>query len=123
MDYTLQLVLCFLAVALVAFLVPLILQLKASARSVQLLADSAREDLRQMAHDVHQARLQVERVAVMVEKGLDFPATASAIGSRLIRTLAGSSSLWLTGLVTAIKLGLDFLRRPTEAAPSHGDQK
>jgi hypothetical protein len=117
MDRTLQFVLVLVVVVLAGFLVPLLMQLNRTAKAMQALAESAKEDLSKMSGDVHEVRLHIERLAALTERSLELPATASAMASSVIRSLAGSSSLWTTALVTALKFGLDFFRRPREAAP------
>ena len=119
MGPVLQIVLVVLAVLLTAFLAPLLLQLYRTARAVQNLAESARLDLRQIAEDVHQGRLQLEKVSGLVEKSLEFPATASSMAAAAARTmgtlLGGKAPVWVQALVTVLKLVLDYFGRPQRA--------
>lgn len=121
MDHMLQFVLVLVLVVLGAFLVPLLLQLYRTAKAVQALAESAREDLREISHEIHEARLQMERVAALAEKSLEFPVAASSLAANLTRSLGSfldpDANPWVTALMTGLKIGLDFLRRPsTDAA-------
>ena len=122
MERVLQIVAVAVLVILAGFLVPLLLQLYRTARAVEALAKSAQEDLKQMAQDIHLAGLQMEKVADLAQKSLEFPATASAMGARLLDALSGplgrSWSPWLEALVTAVKIGLDYFLRPRKAAPA-----
>ena len=119
MDHMLHFVLVLVAVALAGFLVPLLIQLHRTAKAVEALAISARVDLQKIAQDVHQASLQIEKVASLAEQSLAFPATASSIAAGLARSmgtlLEGKASLWVEALVTALKLGMEYFRRPREA--------
>ncbi len=121
MTLVLQITLALVLVAVGAALVPLLIQMRRTARAAEALAESARQDLRQISQDVHEARLQVDRIATLVEKGLEFPATAGSMATSLLRTVTASldrgPSLWMDVIVTALKFGLDFIRRPRAAAP------
>jgi hypothetical protein len=117
-----QILLAVLAVALVAFLVPLILQLTRTARSVQVLAESAREDLNRIAGDVHEVRQGLDQVVSLVERSLELPAVAGALAATVVRSFTSlldrRPAPWVDALVTAVKFGIDFLKRPREAAPA-----
>jgi len=121
-DHMLEIVLAVVALVLGACLVPLLLQMRRTAKAVQELAESARLDLNRIAQDVHQTCGQVDKVTALVEKSLEFPASASGLAAVLLRSLSAlfgpTSAPWLEGLVTAVKMGLDFLRRPRRAAPA-----
>jgi predicted PurR-regulated permease PerM len=119
MDRGVQILIALLAIVLVASLVPLLLQLYRTAKALEALAASAQEDLRQIAQDVHQTRLQLERVGGLAEQGLQFPAAASSLAGALTRSLTGPSVLpWIEAVVTGLKIALDFfLRHRKDAAP------
>jgi len=116
MDKVLQFVLVVVLLVLTGFLVPLLLQLLRTAKAVEALAESAREDLRQIAHDVHQTRESLDRVTGLVERSLEFPATAGGLAVALVRSLTGlldrGPSPWLEALLTAVKIGISFFKRP-----------
>jgi hypothetical protein len=121
MEHSLQIVLALVVIVLGACLVPLLLQLYRTAKALETLAESARTDLGQIAQDVHHTRLALDRVTGIVERSLEFPASASAIGVGLMRSVAaflerGPSPL-MEALVTAVKIGIHFFRRAPAAAP------
>ncbi len=116
MDHMLQIVLAVVVLAVGAFLVPLIIQLNRTAKAIETLAESAREDLNHIAQDIHQVHLQLEKVAVLAEASLTFPATLSAIARSAVAMLGKGQSPWMDALVTAVKIGIDFFRRPRKAA-------
>jgi len=119
-DKMLQVVLVLVVLILAGCLVPLLLQLYRTAKAVEALAQSAREDLRQIAQDVHETRLHLDKVTAMAEKSLEFPATAGGLATALFRSLTAildrGPSPWIEALVTAVKIGITFLRRPHAAA-------
>ncbi len=120
MDHLLQIVLGSVAVLLGACLVPLLVQMYRTAKAMQELAESAREDLKRISGDIHQARLHLDKLAALTEQSLALPATASAVAARLLRTLTaalGRGSL-AEALVTAVKFVIDFFRRSRGAAPT-----
>ena len=127
MDRILQIILALVVVVLGACLVPLLLQLYRTAKALQILAESAQQDLRRISSEIHEARLQMERVAALAERSLEFPATLSSLAAAFARPLGtfleGNTAPWLTGLVTLLKIGLDLLRRPREAAASKEMEK
>lgn len=120
MDRVLQFVLVVVLLVLTGFIVPLLLQLMRTAKAVEVLAESAREDLRQIALDVHQTRESLDRVTSLVERSLEFPATAGGLAVALVRSLTGlldrGPSPWLEALLTAVKIGISFFRRPSADA-------
>jgi len=99
--------------------VPLLLQLRRTATAVQALAESAKEDLAQISRDVHQARLEMEKVAGLVERSLAFPSVASTLAASLVRSagtlLDGRASVWMEALVTVLKMGMQYFKRPSAA--------
>jgi hypothetical protein len=127
MGHMLEYVLVLVLVVLGAFLVPLLVQLYRTAKAVQALAESAKDDLRSISLEIHEARLQMDRVAGLAERSLEFPAAASALAATLTRSatsfLDEKAFPWVSLLVTALKFGLDFLRRPHEEAASKEMEK
>ncbi|HLO66107.1 MAG TPA: hypothetical protein VK188_03750 [Holophaga sp.] len=120
MDHTLQIVLTIVLTAVAAFLISLILQLQRTAQAVQLLAESLREDTRQITRDIHEVRLQVDRTAALVERTLAGPATAGKMASTALQGALGlfgrGPGALVDGLVTALRIGLDFVRWRRRAA-------
>ncbi|BDU74886.1 hypothetical protein [Mesoterricola silvestris] len=120
MDRMLQFVLALVVLVLAGCLVPLLLQLYRTAKAVEDLAQSAREDLKQIAQDIHHTRASLDRVTGLVEKSLEFPATAGGLAVALVRSLTGlldrGPSPWLEALLTAVKIGISFFTRPSADA-------
>lgn len=120
MNPTLQIILTIVLTAVAAFLISLILQLQRTAHSVQLLAESLREDARQVTTDIHEVRLQVDRTAALVERTLAGPANAGMMAGSALQGVLGllgrGSGALVEGLVTALRIGLDFVRRRRRAA-------
>ena len=118
MDHMLKLVLMVVLIVLVAFLAPLLLQLYRTAKAVQALAESAQVDLRRISQEIHEARLQMDRVAGLAEQSLALPSAMGALAASFTRSAASfldeKGTPWVSLLVTALKFGLDFLRRPRE---------
>ena len=115
MPLLLQMTLTAVLVILCAFLVPLLIQARRTARAIQILAESAREDLRSMSGDLRLCREHLDRVADQVEASLSLPA---AIGRVAAHFLDRTAAPWIEALVTGLKIAIDFFRRPSEAAPA-----
>ena len=116
----LHFILVLAVVVLAAFLIPLLIQLHRTAKAVEALAENARQDLASIAEDVHEARLQMEKVATLAEQTLAFPAAAGSLAASLTRSLGtlltGTASPWMEAAVAALRLAIDYLRRPKEAS-------
>jgi hypothetical protein len=105
----LQIVIAVVLLALCAFLVPLLTQMRRTARAVELLADSARQDLDGMAQDLHQVRARVDQVADLVAATLAVPASLGEGLSWLFRRhpeeVGPKAPAWLE----LIRSGLDLV--------------
>jgi hypothetical protein len=116
----LQIILAIVLVALAACLVPLLLQLRRTAASVQHLAESAREDIRQIATDVHHLRTRADELADLAAITLELPLglgriiTGFAQGLEVFLTKGGLP--WMTAILTVIKFVLNLFRRPKKEA-------
>lgn len=121
MSLALQIVLILFVVAVGACLVPLLIQIRRTARAVEELAQGARRDLASIAEDVHGARVQLDRVSGMVERSLEMPTTIGASVARFIQRMTGllehAQSPWFDAAVTAGRIALDYFRRPRGAEP------
>jgi hypothetical protein len=115
MAFALQIITAVVLLALGACLVPLLLQLRRTAAAVEALALSAREDLRQIAADVHQVRRRAEGLADLATEALSMPAKASGFLSNLTRglpSLLGKGRFTLAGaLLTGVRFALHWFRR------------
>lgn len=121
MAVWLQVIVGVAVVLVVAFLVPLLMQLRLTAGAVQRLAESAREDLDSITADVRQVRQRVDSVADLAAQSLEVPATISALFGglgRAVPSLLGRPSLpWLEALVTGVEFAINWFKRRREAAP------
>jgi hypothetical protein len=116
MAIWLQIILAIVLVAVCACLVPLLLQLRRTAASVQQLADSAREDLHQISADVHHLRERADTLADLAAASLAFPMGLGRIVSGAAQALEGflakAGPPWVTALLTGLKFVLNLVRRP-----------
>ncbi|MDR3672643.1 MAG: hypothetical protein P4L36_17485 [Holophaga sp.] len=122
MAIWLQVILAIVLVGVGACLVPLLLQLRRTAASVQLLAESAREDIRQISSDVHHLRERADGLADLATASLEFPIGISRIVSGTAQALEGflakAGPPWLEALLTGLKFVLNLVRRPKKTAAS-----
>ena len=126
MALWLQIILAIVLVALCACLVPLLLQLRRTAASVQLLAESARADLKQITDDVHHLRERADGLADLAVASLEWPMGLGRIVSGAVQTVEaflGQGGPWMGALLTGLKFALNLIRRPkkeaeTKEAPS-----
>jgi hypothetical protein len=120
MAIWLQVILAIVLLVLCACLVPLLLQLRRTAASVQTLADSARQDLRQISADVHHLRERADGLADLATASLEFPMGLSRIVSGTAQALEGflakAGPPWLEALLTGLKFVLNLIRRPKKPA-------
>ena len=118
----LQIIIAAVLVALCACLVPLLLQLRRTARAVEKFADSARQDLSGMAGDVHQVRQRVDQVADLAAAGLALPGSLGEWLARAVFKLPDlmerKSSGWLSLLMTGLQVALQVFLRSKAAPPA-----
>jgi hypothetical protein len=122
MAIWLQIILGIVLLAVCACLVPLLLQLRRTATSVQQLAESAREDLRQIAADVHHLRGRADVLADMAAAGMEMPMSIGRIVNSTVLTveslLTKVGPPWLEVMLTGLKFVLNLVRRPKPAEPT-----
>jgi hypothetical protein len=127
MAIWLQIILAIVLVGVGACLVPLLLQLRRTAASVQILADSAREDLRQISADVHHLRDKADGLVELAEASLAMPLGIGRIVSgaaQALEAVLGQGGPWMAALLTGIKFALNLIRRPKkEAAAKEGSHE
>ena len=122
MALWLQIILAIVLVAVGACLVPLLLQVRRTAASVQRLAESARMDLSQIAADVHHLRSRADALADLAEASLTLPLGLGRIVSgtaHAVEAFLGRGGLPMVDLLlTGLKFVLNLFRRPKpEAEP------
>ena len=124
MAIWLQIILGIVLLAVCACLVPLLLQLRRTATSVQQLAESAREDLRQIAADVHHLRGRADELADMAAAGMGLPMSIGRIVTGAVQTMESLLTRvgppWLEVMLTGLKFILNMVRRPKPADPTKG---
>jgi len=121
MTLVLQIVLALAIVVLVAFLAPLLLQLRRTARATEELARSVQRDVSRMAEDVHEIRVQADEVTGMARGVLELPYALSQTISGLVHAVpslfgrkeGGASTLEL--LMAGFQAVASFIRRPAAA--------
>ncbi len=118
MSLPLQIVLCLAVVTLTIFLVLLLIQARRTATAVERLADSATQDLRQVAEDIHEVRRQLDEVAGLARSTLELPSALTQVVTGLAQAVPAffrrgrSSSDWIDSLLTGIQTALHLVRRP-----------
>ncbi len=127
MALWLQIILAIVLVAICGCLVPLLLQLRRTAASVQLLADSARADLRQIAADVHHLRDRADGLVDLASASLAMPLGIGRIVSgaaQALEAVLGQGGPWMGALLTGLKFALNLIRRPRkETAAKEGSHE
>jgi hypothetical protein len=125
MSETLQIVLALVLVALAGFLVPLLVQLRRTAKAMEELAKSTSRDISRVAEDVNHIRVQVEEVTALAKDAMALPAglgrLAGAFTQRLPSSPGGAGSTLAELLVAGIQAALALFRRPG-AGPRHKEE-
>jgi hypothetical protein len=120
MALWLQILLAIVLALLCWFLVPLLMQLRRTAAAVERLAEGARQDLHQIAADVHHLRGRADDLADMAASSLELPIGVSRIVSGVANTVEaflGRAELpWISPLLTGAKFVMNLIRRPRKRA-------
>jgi hypothetical protein len=120
MALFLQILIALVLVVLCACLVPLLLQLRRTAASLQALAESAKVDLNAISGDLHQVRTRVDQVADLTAASMALPASLGEMMATLARTLPDMlgrpSSGWIGLLLSGIRLLFSGTHHPKEKA-------
>lgn len=130
MSMLLQVVIALAVTTLTATLVPLFLQLRRTARSVETLAEQAGRDLSQVAEDLHATRIRVEGLADLAQRGLEHPGPLGQVifglvGAlpALLRPSSQEGTNFIALFVTALRSALSFFRGAPQAAPKEGSHE
>jgi hypothetical protein len=122
MAIWLQIILGIVLLAVCACLVPLLLQIRRTAASVQQLAESARVDLRQIAADVHHLRGRADELADMAAAGMELPTSIGRIVTSTVQTMESLLTKvgppWLEVMLAGLKFVLNLVHRPKPADPA-----
>ena len=120
MALWLQIILAIVLALLCWFLVPLLLQLRRTAAAVERLAEGARQDLHQIAGDVHHLRNRADDLADMAAASLELPIGVSRIFSGVAKTVEaflGRGELpWFSAVMAGMKFVMNLIRRPRSKA-------
>jgi hypothetical protein len=89
---------------------------------MERLAISAREDLGQIAADVHHLRTRADGLADLLADTLELPASLGRIFSSAARTVEGFLGRrgpgWLGAMLTGFRFALNLVRQRRKGAPS-----
>ena len=125
LEWTLILVL----LALAAGLVPLLFQLRRTARGLDAFLLATRKDLAQMTEDVHASRLRMDHLGVSVQAYLDEVAGIMGVArgikdgvlgfAALIRSTLGPTTHLIAGLMAGVGAAVALFRsaRTSPEAP------
>ncbi len=120
MGLWLQIILAVVLLAVSACLIPVLLQLLRTARSVELLAESARVDLQQITADVHHLRERADGLADLAAANLEMPLGVGRVMTGALQglqaVLGGSGFSWASILLTGVKYFMNMIRRPKKPA-------
>ena len=89
MSLILQIVLAVAIAILTVFLVLVLIQARRTAASVQRLADSATQDLHQIATDLHEVRAQVDSVTQLAKGTLELPSLLAKLVAGIVHGVSG----------------------------------
>ena len=120
MSLLLQITLIAVLVAVAAGVVPLLFQMRRTAQAMEAFLASSRQDLAQIAQDVHAARLRLEGLADSLQDSLDelsvFARSLGEVGrsvkdfhARMQRTIDCASRGW-GGISGGISTVLAFFK-------------
>ena len=116
MSIAMQIFLCLAVAVLTVFLVRFLMQARRTAAAVERLAQSATQDLRRVAEDIHEVRVRVEDVTGSVRTLLEPPSALAQVVTGLVRAIPSffrrrsGSSVFLESLVTGAETALHLFR-------------
>lgn len=118
MSDWLQILLGLSVAAITAALIPFLLQVRRTAAAVERLATSATRDLKQMAEDIHEARMRVDEVAQLARHSLEHPSTLTKVvagllgGASFFLGRRGGAPDFFETLLTGLRSALNLFHRP-----------
>jgi type II secretory pathway component PulM len=104
MPIVLETALVLALVALMAFLVPLLAQMRRTARSADQFLRAAQADLAQVAQDVHAVRLRLDQAALSLEPTLEALATLSRAAEGVGKAVTDIKARYAHGLESASQI-------------------
>jgi len=127
MPIALEVTLILVLIALALGLLPLLIQLRTTARGLDQFLLSARKDLAQIAEDVHASRLRMDHLAGTLEATLTdlstFTRSVGELGQTIrawhhrFRTTLESASRTVGGLLGGLSTALGFFKSTSTQAP------
>lgn len=123
MSTVLQCILALAVLALCAYLIPLLIQLRRTAAELERFSRSASKDLGCMAEDVRRVRERVEGLADSASQVLRAPSLLSQAVAGAIQGIPAflgrreKSSGWMQSLLAGIEFALTLFKR-AQARPS-----
>ena len=126
MSMLLQIILSISIATLTVFLVMLLIQARHTAASVQRFAESAAQDLHLVATDLHEVRMRVDEVSLLVQKTCEQPSLLTQMIAGIVRGLPGTfgsrdgSGRFLEMLLTGVRTALHLFRGRKTARPEGG---
>jgi hypothetical protein len=110
-----QAILAVVLVLLCIFLFFLFKQLQRTAVAIQHLAESVKNDLQQVAADVHSLRVRADKLLDITTDNLELSFSVNSLISRTVRTMHAfldkNNLSWLEVLFTNIKFINKFINR------------
>lgn len=123
MSIALEVTLILVLVAIAGGLVPLLFQLRRTAKGLDAFLISSRRDLSQIVEDVHASRLRMDHLAVSLQASLDeisvFAQLMGEVGGMVrnfhnqFHSTIESASRNLGGILGGISAVLSFFKRPS----------
>jgi hypothetical protein len=128
MSTALQVTLILFLIALAGGLVPLLFQLRRTAKALDAFLIASRRDLGQITEDVHASRLRMDHLAVSLQASLDeisvFAQLMGEVGGMIrnfhnqFHSTIDSASRNLGGILGGISAVLSFFKsQPTQQEP------
>lgn len=123
MTLALQILAAVSLVVLMAYLVPLLIQLRKTAAAVEHLSRQAEHDLAAALAEIQGVRARVDEVAELAKRGLDQGSPMSHMVSGILRAIpallgrAPSAPNFFETLLTGLASALHWFRRAKPARP------
>jgi hypothetical protein len=113
-----QYICAILLVLLCGFLILLLHQLRNTASAFQRLAESAKDDLRQVATDIHHLRCHFDKLLNLVTDNLELPSNTNSLISKFVQILDiflnKKHITFLEIIFTSIKFASRFMRKASK---------
>jgi hypothetical protein len=122
MALWLQIILALVLVVVGGSMVVLLLQLRRTAASIGQLADCARQDIHQIADDIHRISVQADALAEKANAVMELPMVIGRMATGTLQNLEAATErglpTWLAMLLTGLKFAINLWRRKPDPARS-----